>query len=257
MAYAAGLAEGALTVAGSRAQWRSQFETTFPNGTGDPLYVESKAFLLSNDAFMNSTCSGAVAASREQVCNVWAQFDGLVTGHAQAAAADGVAPISRLEFMFVNALVDLSSLIHKPFADGEWTAARAARHAKLTTHCSSIVRLSADMSKLWASHNTWSGYFTMLRVAKVYDLPSLLPAVGKGAAAVNFAGYYATLSSLDDFFVLSSGLVVQVPPPAPAVLCLLATVCLLTVTVPALACRRPQTRCSTNPWRRRSYRRRR
>ena len=58
-------------------------------------------------------------------------------------------------------------------------------------------------------HNTWSGFFTMLRVAKTYSLPALTPAAG-GADTSVFAGYYATLSSLDDFFVLSSG----ASPPA-------------------------------------------
>ena len=28
-----------------------------------------------------------------------------------------------------------------------------------------------DFSELFVSHNTWTGYFTMLRVAKEYDLP--------------------------------------------------------------------------------------
>ena len=141
-----------------------------------------------------------------------AQLDGLVAGHQHAAAARPAAArpaLTRLDFLFVNALVDLSSLIHKPFsADADWTAERAARHLKLTTHCSAVVRLSADGAHLWASHNTWSGYFTMLRVAKLYRLPALVPA-GGGAAAAHFSGYFGTLSSQDDFFVLSSGLLVQ------------------------------------------------
>ncbi|CAK0868560.1 unnamed protein product [Prorocentrum cordatum] len=45
----------------------------------------------------------------------------------------------------------------------------------------------------------------MLRVAKLYDLP--LP--GAAATKSAFPGYFGALSSLDDFFVLSSGMVVQ------------------------------------------------
>jgi hypothetical protein len=77
--------------------------------------------------------------------------------------------------------------------------------------CSAIVKLSADSQHLWTSHNTWTGYFTMLRLSKTYRLPL------RGAAATTslFSGYYGTLSSLDDFFVLSSGLVVQAPSVAP------------------------------------------
>eukprot|EP00966_Prymnesium_polylepis_P326549 7382463-Prymnesium_polylepis.1 len=45
----------------------------------------------------------------------------------------------------------------------------------------------------------------MLRLSKAYALPYS----GASARTALFSGYYGTLSSLDDFFVLSSGLVVQ------------------------------------------------
>ena len=111
-----------------------------------------------------------------------------------------------------------------------------------------------DFSELFVSHNTWTGYFTMLRVAKEYDLPvrdahgtvvtarkTLFPgrspnlSTGYGCVSCHYRivrwlimttlnvyiyvvlnslsmtppGYFGTLSSTDDFYVLSSGLVVQ------------------------------------------------
>lgn len=201
-AFAAGYIEAALTTRRSAQHLRSYFETTFPNGTGDPLYAAARDFLEANDAYMRRQCASGTAA-RGARCLVWAQLDGLVAGHAaHAAAADA---LTRLDFLFANALVDLSSVIHKPFLKEEWTAERAALYTRRTTHCSAIVRLSADLGHLWTSHNTWTGYYTMLRVAKTYDMPLS----GVRARTTVFSGYFATLSSLDDFFVLSSGLVVQ------------------------------------------------
>ena len=106
-------------------------------------------------------------------------------------------------------------MVSKPFAEGRpgglpedplaWTPAEAAFATDRQTHCSAIVKVAADYSELWTAHNTWTGFFTMLRVAKLYDLP--LP--GAAARRAAFPGYFGTLSSLDDLFVLSSGLAVQ------------------------------------------------
>ena len=253
-AFGAGYVEGALTTVGNWQHLQNYYETTF-NTTSDPLYIQSRRFLEDNDAFMRAGCLSPTAEWHER-CLVWAQLDGLIAGHqAQAATAHAM---SRLDFLFVNALVDISSIIHKPFAMDDWTAQRAARHTRLTTHCSAIVKLSADGQHLWTSHNSecarvggkgrrsvrlaslpsparvacstplcaprpcalhsrvrltlyppaataWTGYFTMLRVSKTYALP-----FGDATARTAlFPGYFGTLSSLDDFFVLSSGLVVQ------------------------------------------------
>ena len=64
VAFASGFVEGALTVDGTVAQVRSYVETTFPNGTAtDPLYAESREFLLANDAFMTAHCGGGAGGA--------------------------------------------------------------------------------------------------------------------------------------------------------------------------------------------------
>ena len=106
----------------------------------------------------------------------------------------------------MNAVVDLSSVIHKPFASAaQWTEESAKEYTRKTTHCSALVKLLPDYSDLLTAHNTWTDYYMMLRAAKKYVLPY------KRAAAASFvtSGYFGTLSSTDDFSVLSSGLVVQ------------------------------------------------
>ena len=143
-AYGAGYVEGALTTVGNWQQFRNYFETTFSN-TSDPLYFESRRFLEDNDAFMNVSCQDPKPEWSGK-CLVWAQLDGLVAGHQEHAAP--AEAMSRLDFLFVNALVDISSLIHKPFAMSEWTAERAARHLRLTTQYASAAHLHNVSTRL-------------------------------------------------------------------------------------------------------------
>ena len=92
-----------------------------------------------------------------------------------------------------------------------------------TTHCSAIIKLSDDFSvrmnifrhtrvsvsmllqELYTSHNTWTAFYMMLRVIKHYDLPYSNVIANQSL----LSGYFGTLSSTDDFYLLDSGLVVQ------------------------------------------------
>lgn len=82
--------------------------------------------------------------------------------------------------------------------------------------CSAVVLPLADGSDLLMAHNMWSSYRSMLRFIKKYDfrfhwLPnersaknSLIP-----GHCMSFSSYPGAVLSLDDFYILSSGLVVQ------------------------------------------------
>ena len=66
-----------------------------------------------------------------QVGLVWTQLDGLVAGSAPH--------LTRLDLLLVNAIVDLSSLIHSPFENMNEEQSRL--FLEQTTHCSAIVKL--------------------------------------------------------------------------------------------------------------------
>ena len=81
--------------------------------------------------------------------------------------------------------------------------------------CSAIIRAVPDGSDLFVAHNMWSTYHSMLRIIKKYDfkyhcLPkdfqknSLIP-----GHCMSFSSYPGAVLSLDDFYILSSGLVVM------------------------------------------------
>ena len=184
------------------------------------------AFVQQNDAFVKASILSAAPTADPywyHVALTWEHLAGLVAGYE----ASGQEPLlSRTDFLLLNAMVDLSSIIHRPFLNSE---AAVREYTRETTHCSALVKVAPDLSELWTSHNTWTGFFTMLRVIKKITLPFNNPTPGAPklevpAEAVVFSGYFGTLASTDDFFVLSSGLVVQETTNAVYNMTLLATI---------------------------------
>uniref|UniRef100_A0A8C4QZ36 Phospholipase B-like n=1 Tax=Eptatretus burgeri TaxID=7764 RepID=A0A8C4QZ36_EPTBU len=79
-------------------------------------------------------------------------------------------------------------------------------------HCSALIKLLPGNKELMVSHTTWGSYQMMLRIVKRYDLrvgsssPDGQPPPGHIQA---FTSYPGVIYSIDDFYVLSSGLVVM------------------------------------------------
>jgi len=196
-AYAGGYGEGLLTASRIAQHRDSFFETTF-NGTQDQLYKEALDFVTKNDQYVTEMSrqkhQGDLGQFWQQVKLVQMQMDGMV------AATN----LSRSDFLLVNALVDLSSIIHKPFDVDKWDVSDLEQFRKRSTHCSALVRVTPGFQDLFTSHNTWTGFFTMLRVLKHYDFP-----FDSSRPSAVFPGYFGTITSTDDYFVLSNQLVVQ------------------------------------------------
>jgi len=75
------------------------------------------------------------------------------------------------------------------------------------SHCSSIVKVTDDLSELYAGHTTWSDFWSMNRMFKQYTLR--YSTQGNNAHTTLFSSYPAYLSSVDDYYQLSSKLVVM------------------------------------------------
>ena len=74
------------------------------------------------------------------------------------------------------------------------------------THCSALFKIKNDLSEVYFGHNTWGDYFISIRIIKEYNLNFN----NKWVKSKNiiFTSYPATMSSLDDFYVTSHGLIV-------------------------------------------------
>ncbi|CAG2118292.1 unnamed protein product, partial [Medioppia subpectinata] len=78
-------------------------------------------------------------------------------------------------------------------------------------HCSALVKVLPDGSDLYVAHNTWTTYKSMLRVLKQYSFAfnSLTTGAVIPGHSVAMSSYPGSVFSGDDYYVLSSGLVVQ------------------------------------------------
>ncbi len=83
--------------------------------------------------------------------------------------------------------------------------------ARYEGHCSALIKPLPDGSDLFVAHTTWVSYDYMLRAMKKYKFAfktiedqKLIP--GHSAA---FSSYPGVIYSADDYYILSSGLVVQ------------------------------------------------
>ncbi len=80
------------------------------------------------------------------------------------------------------------------------------------SHCSGLVRLTPNLTDIFVSQATWTAINGMLRTFKLYDFPFRLNGISDErvpAIRSSFSSYPGSIFSGDDFYVLSSGLVVQ------------------------------------------------
>ncbi|KAK5577941.1 hypothetical protein RB653_002889 [Dictyostelium firmibasis] len=77
-----------------------------------------------------------------------------------------------------------------------------------TGHCSALIKLTDDLSDLFSGHTTWSSYYEMVRMFKVYNLKYLFNGQPPASKVTMFSGYPGTLSSIDDFYLLDTKIVV-------------------------------------------------
>jgi hypothetical protein len=138
----------------------------------------------------------------EQVGNVVKQVEGIVAGYEE------MAPITqKLEFIDIYMLMmagDMEDLGEKYINK---TYPNVLQHVVIDRgSCSAFVRLTEGNKDLFVAHNLWNNYQQMNRIFKHYDFS--LKSSNVAAHKFSFSSKPADLQSKDDFWVLSSGLVV-------------------------------------------------
>ncbi|KNC77449.1 hypothetical protein SARC_10093, partial [Sphaeroforma arctica JP610] len=73
-----------------------------------------------------------------------------------------------------------------------------------TTHCSALIKPTADYSDLYISHSSWFSYSATNRIYKHYNFGTRK---GGSATKMSFSSYAGQISSLDDFYIMDNGLV--------------------------------------------------
>ena len=131
---------------------------------------------------------------------VLSQMDGVSAGHNMACPSAELGPY---DVAVLNMQGDMGDVLRAllPSARPDWrnmTQEQAVNALLPTSHCSSIIKSSPDFSRLYFAHTMWWSYYSMTRIAKVYNLGSAASAPTR--SKVSLTSYPATLSSTDDWY---------------------------------------------------------
>ncbi|KAM7034381.1 putative phospholipase B-like 2 [Acridotheres tristis] len=205
-AYAAGLAEAAVTEQLMYMHWMNTMV-----GYCGPFKYESeycqklRNYLEANLAWMEEQMAkGQDTEYWHQVRLALLQLKGLEDSYNRRLdfprGRITLAPFGFLLLQLGGDLEDLESALNRS----------SPQRVLGSGSCSALVKLLPGHRDLLVAHDTWSSYQAMLRIIKKYTLPFRTSAGGKsqipGSVQV-FSSYPGTIFSVDDFYILSSGLV--------------------------------------------------
>ncbi|RLW00101.1 hypothetical protein DV515_00009009, partial [Chloebia gouldiae] len=122
-----------------------------------------------------------------------------------------VVPLSNFDVQFLNAVGDLLDLIPALFdysARGGQCNVDSGGHGKYQWdmgHCSALIKVLPGYENIYFAHSSWFTYAATLRIYKHWNFNIVDPYTS--TSRVSFSSYPGFLVSLDDFYILGSGLV--------------------------------------------------
>ncbi|XP_019792934.1 phospholipase B-like 1 isoform X1 [Tursiops truncatus] len=134
---------------------------------------------------------------------VMAQMDGLYVGAKKRATVEGTKPMTLFQIQFLNAVGDLLDLI--PSLSPTKNSGLEAFKRWDMGHCSALIKVLPGFENIFFAHSSWYTYAAMLRIYKHWDFNIIDK--DTRSSRLSFSSYPGFLESLDDFYLLSSGLV--------------------------------------------------
>ena len=136
------------------------------------------------------------------------QYQGLKNGYNSIADTD--KKISNFQFDIMSSLTDVDDLIDKyNTVKKDYKKMNYSEFEKnfiKRTHCSALFKIKKDFSDVYFGHNTWCSYNQLARIFKEYNFNFNSPFFS--SKNVIFSSYPASLSSFDDFYITSHGLII-------------------------------------------------
>lgn len=204
--FAAGVVEGALTAHHIYTNYLNNMDMTF--GT-DTVPKEVEDFFHSQDAWARIEADANKNTTFWQhVGAIFAQFDGLVAGYKHAAADSNVPELPIVAFQVLNGIGDLFQIIpavmkHKRIDYNNMTRPEIREALVEAGHCSALIKVLGALEDLLMAHSSWFDYAATNRIFKYYEFAFQATT---GANKISFSSYAGYLESLDDFYMMDSGL---------------------------------------------------
>ncbi|RUS74914.1 hypothetical protein EGW08_017330 [Elysia chlorotica] len=138
-----------------------------------------------------------------------AQLDGLYAGY-KSVHKDNQAALDWYAVAFMSSVGDLLDLryVLNPSSFPDWSklSGKEAEIAFYTSgHCSALIKLLPGFENIFMSHSSWFAYSATNRIYKHYDLN--IKDAATAIKKMSFSSYAGILNSVDDFYLMDSGLV--------------------------------------------------
>jgi hypothetical protein len=211
--HAAGYVEGYLTADRIYQQYINIYSVFWKNSS-NPIPAVVLKWLDNQDTWVRYQAKKNKAQDNYwgQVANVLAQFDGLVAGYNDYMAMnDPSKKLTSLAFSILNGVGDLLDVTaafsaERPKNYDDWSYSKLKSWI-YNSHCSGFVKVTGDLSDLYAGHTAWFAYQATIRISKYYNFPLSNPTTA--SQMVTFSSYPGFLESLDDFYITTQRLVVM------------------------------------------------
>ncbi|KJE97432.1 hypothetical protein CAOG_09069 [Capsaspora owczarzaki ATCC 30864] len=206
--YAAGFLEGALTYNRIYDHYQNMFTYFFPNAS-DPSVQLYRNWFNQQDAWTRRNVQlNPQVSFWVQTGSILAQFDGLVAGYNAVAASSRKLDVFAFQVLNGNGdILDLMNVL-QPSTRPSWndmTPQQAQLEASRRGHCSGFIKMLPGFEDILISHSSWFTFTATNRIYKHYNFQ--LNDQATAAKRTSFSSYPAYLSSLDDFYIMDSGLV--------------------------------------------------
>ncbi|KAL3967401.1 Rho GTPase-activating protein 20 [Sarotherodon galilaeus] len=201
--FLAGYLEGYLTA----GQMFSHYSNMYPQLIKDDKVLEPlKNFLSKQDQWAREQVK-----LRRNSDPLWqhmglilAQLDGLHAGAALWAKSKHREPLSAFTVQFLNGVGDLLDLVPALTPRSNSSAGSGAFRMPGMGHCTALIKVLPGFENLLVGHSSWYTYAATMRIYKHWDFKVSDTHVATGK--MSFSSYPGFLMSLDDFYLLGSGL---------------------------------------------------
>ncbi|XP_019726491.1 phospholipase B-like 1 [Hippocampus comes] len=195
--FLAGYLEGFLTA----QQMMDHYTNIYPQLIHDPSILgRVENFIKQQDSWTRAQVKMNQSSDPlwKHAGFIVAQMDGLQAGVAEWAKRQGKKPMSQFAIQFLNAVGDLLDLIQ--------ALTPTSPHFQLPGmgHCSALIKMLPGFENLLFAHSSWFTYTATMRIYKHWDFHIAEPHAATGK--LSFSSYPGFLVSLDDFYLLGSGL---------------------------------------------------
>ncbi|XP_017272018.1 phospholipase B-like 1 isoform X2 [Kryptolebias marmoratus] len=199
--FLAGYLEGFLTA----QQMMDHSTNMYPQLIKDPKILGPvKTFMANQDSWVREQVKLNKSSDHlwKHVGFVVAQMDGMQAGVAEWAKRQGKKPLSLFDVQFLNAVGDLLDLIPTLVPGSEVPMGQFRRPGM--GHCSALIKILPGYENVLFAHSSWYTYAATMRIYKHWDFHVFEPHTATGK--LSFSSYPGFLVSLDDFYLLGSGL---------------------------------------------------